>query len=73
MPLTSKELILLEYLVKNSNRVISIEELKNCIWEDELDATESAFKNLLTKLRAKIGKDTILNISGVGYRLNSNK
>ncbi|QKF74228.1 two-component system response regulator [Aliarcobacter faecis] len=70
MTLTSKELVLLEYLVKHSNRVLSIEELKNYIWEDELEATESAFKNLLNKLRNKIGKESILNISGVGYRLN---
>ncbi len=70
MTLTSKELVLLEYLVKHSNRVLSIEELKNYIWEDEFEATESAFKNLLNKLRNKIGKESILNISGVGYRLN---
>lgn len=69
VPLTSKELVLLEYLINNSNRVLSIDELKNYIWEDELEATESAFKNLLNKLRNKIGKESILNISGVGYRL----
>lgn len=69
--LTSKELDLLDLLIKNNNRVLSIDELKNTLWDDEFDATESAFKNLLTKLRKKIGKDSILNISGVGYRLNN--
>ena len=68
--LTFKELMLLEYLIKNSNRILSVEELKNYIWGNEYEATESAFKNLLNKLRSKIGKESILNISGVGYRLN---
>ena len=50
--------------------MLSVEELKNYIWGNEYEATESAFKNLLNKLRSKIGKESILNISGVGYRLN---
>lgn len=70
MLLTSKELMLLEYLVKHSNRIVSIDELKNYIWEDELESTDSALKNLLNKIRKKIGKDSILNISGIGYRLD---
>lgn len=69
MLLTSKELMLIEYLVKHSNRIVSIDELKKYIWEDELESTDSALKNLLNKIRKKIGKDSILNISGVGYRL----
>ena len=69
--LTSKELDLLDLIIKNNNRVLSIDELKNTLWEDEFEATESAFKNLLNKLRKKIGKDSIINISGVGYRLNN--
>jgi two-component system, OmpR family, response regulator VanR len=67
--LTLKELDLLDYLIKNSNRVSSSEELKFSIWEDEQEATDSALKNLLNKLRKKIGKESISNISGVGYRL----
>ena len=68
--LTSKELTLLDLLIKNSNRVLSIDELKTSIWEDEFEATDSALKNLLNKLRKKIGKESIINISSVGYRLN---
>lgn len=68
--LTSKELNLLDLLIQNSNRVISAEELKTYIWEDEYEATDSALKNLLNKLRKKIGKESIINISSVGYRLD---
>jgi len=68
--LTLKELDLLDYLIKNLNRVCSSDELKLAIWEDSIEATDSALKNLLNKLRKKIGKESINNISGVGYRLN---
>ncbi|MBU3015586.1 response regulator transcription factor [Poseidonibacter lekithochrous] len=67
--LTSKELILLDYLIKFNNRVVSHDELKLNIWQDSFDATDSALKNLLNKLRKKIGKDSIINISGVGFRV----
>ncbi len=70
--LTSKELLLLDVLIKNSNRVISAEEIKIDVWEDSDEATDSALKNLLNKLRKKIGKESIENISGVGYRLIHN-
>ncbi len=67
--LTSKELDLLNFLIKNNNRVCSAEELKSAIWDDYLEATDSALKNLLNKVRKKIGKESIINISGVGYKL----
>lgn len=68
--LTQKELNLLELLLKNKSRVTSIDEIKSYVWQDSNEATESALKNLLNKLRSKIGKDNIENISGVGYRIN---
>lgn len=67
--LTSKEIDLLNFLIKNNNRVCSSDELKLAIWDDYLEATDSALKNLLNKLRKKIGKESIINISGVGYKL----
>ena len=71
LSLTSKELDLLDFLIKNSNRVCSSEELKNTVWDDFSEASDSALKNLLNKIRKKIGKESIVNISGVGYRLNN--
>ena len=70
MLLTAKELYLLDLLIKNHHKVLSIQELKLAIWEDEFEATDSALKNLLNKLRKKIGKESIINISSVGYRLH---
>ena len=70
--LTAKEIDLLEFFIQNSSRVISHEEIKDKIWSDSFDATDSALKNVLNKLRKKIGKDTIKNISGVGFRIHLN-
>ena len=68
--LTSKELELLEYFILNNERLISQEEIKEEIWEDSLVATDSALKNLINKLRKKIGKNSIKNRSGFGYKIH---
>lgn len=68
--LTAKEFDLLNFLVKNNNRVCSADELKLAIWNNSLEASDSALKNLLNKIRKKIGKESITNISGIGYKLN---
>ncbi|WP_320035219.1 response regulator transcription factor [Halarcobacter sp.] len=70
--ITAKEIILLEFLYKNRKRVVPTIEIKNNVWEDEYEATDSALKGVLNKLRKKIGKDSIKNISGIGYQLNTN-
>lgn len=67
--LTSNEAKLFDLLIKNRHRVVKIDEIKDTIWQDSYEATESALKNLLNKLRNKIGKESILNISKVGYKI----
>lgn len=66
--LTNLEKRLLKILIKNKNRTVPTEEIKFYVWEDEYPS-ESALKSLLNKIRSKIGKDSIENISGVGYNL----
>ncbi|WP_072682312.1 response regulator transcription factor [Arcobacter sp. LA11] len=67
--LTAKEIDLLEYFIQNNQRVISHEEIKTEVWHDNFEVTDSALKNVLNKLRKKVGKNTINNISGVGFRI----
>lgn len=69
LTLTAKEIELLEYLISNSNRVLSHNEIKNKLWVDAYEITDSALKNLINKLRKKIGKESIKNISGVGFKI----
>ena len=67
--LTKKEKLLLNSFINNKGKTLSIEVIKDLIWEDSYYVSDAAFKSLLNKLRVKIGKDTIQNISGVGYHL----
>lgn len=70
--LTAKEIDLLEYFIQNNKRLISHEEIKTEIWNDNFEVSDSALKNVLNKLRKKVGKNTINNISGVGFRIQLN-
>ena len=67
--ITSKEIALLELLYENRDKNISQEFIKMNIWDDPFNATDAALKAVLNKLRNKIGKNTIKNVSGIGYRL----
>jgi len=66
--LTKYELKLLTFLVKHNNHLIT----KNMI-EDVLDheepMTDAAYKNLIYRLRKKIGKDSLHTVVGVGIKL----
>lgn len=70
--LTSNEILLLDFLIIHDHRLISQEEIKATIWDNEEYATDSALKNLISKLRKKIGKNSIINTSGFGYKINYN-
>jgi DNA-binding response OmpR family regulator len=71
--LSINETNLLELFIKNKNRTVSTEEIKNYIWNDSYHATDTALKSLLHKIRQKIGKDSIKNVSGIGYYLNNSR
>jgi DNA-binding response OmpR family regulator len=66
--LTAKENTFLKVLLKNRHRTVEIDELLNEVWNYD-EGSESAIKSLVNKLRKKIGKESIINISGVGYRV----
>ncbi len=69
--LTKNEARLLELLLANEGQMITKEDIELYIWGEEY-VSESAFKSLFKRLRDKIGKDTIKNISGQGYLLSNN-
>jgi len=66
--LTLHESLFIKFLLKNRHRAVSSTEILENIW-DYNDGTEGALKSLLNKVRKKIGKESIVNISGVGYRI----
>lgn len=68
--LSIKEKDLLELFSKNVNKSITIEDIVVFVWRDYIDeiSTESV-KSLVSNLRKKLPKNTILNIYGIGYTL----
>ena len=67
--ITSSENRLLQIFINNINKTISTAEIKDQLWDDPFDASDSALKSVLSKLRSKIGKISIKNVSGMGYYL----
>ncbi len=66
--LGKKESMLIDFLILNSEKTTTKDELIYHIWNGE-DITESALKNLISNLRTKIGKENIVNYSGQGWQI----
>jgi two-component system alkaline phosphatase synthesis response regulator PhoP len=73
--LTYKEYELLNYLIKNSNRVISRDELLNRIWGYEYDGESRTLDIHIRTLRQKLGHmgQCIKTVRNVGYRFAREK
>lgn len=67
--LGKNELKLLDILVANKNALMSTDEIKRLIWDNDYEITEQALKSLINRLRTKIGKKYIKNVSTLGYIL----
>lgn len=64
--LTKSEVIFLELLLKNANTIIPIETIQLNLSLSEVKS-EQAIKNIIYRLRKKIGRDTIQNLNNLGY------
>lgn len=65
--LSPKELIVLELLLLNKNKVLSKETIENKIysWDDEVQS--NAVEVHIHHLRKKLGKDIVKTINKIGY------
>ncbi|MDY0321500.1 MAG: response regulator transcription factor [Arcobacteraceae bacterium] len=70
--LGKKERMLLKLFIDNHEKTLTKDEIVSYIWELD-EVTESALKNLLNRLRSKIGFDIILSVKGNGWRLNTTR
>lgn len=66
--LTKKEIEFLDYLIQNSSRALSYNELNEKVWDGTM--TQDALRSLIKELRKKTYKELIKNISGIGYRVD---
>ncbi|MES2379487.1 MAG: response regulator transcription factor [Bacteroidota bacterium] len=69
--LTSKEFSLLEYLLRNKNRVISRAEISEKVWDVNFDTGTNIIDVYINFLRKKVDKDfptrLIFTMVGMGY------
>lgn len=74
--LLPKEFTLLEFFMRNPDKVFSAEAIMNRIWSLDSESGTNAFRTTLTRLRKKLqlseDNPLIETVHGAGYRLNSN-
>ncbi len=68
--LAKKESEVLEYLINNNLKTVSIEELCSNVWSYEDSPTSSTIRTYIKNLRKILPTECIINLRGVGYRFN---
>lgn len=68
--IAQKECEVLEYLIKNKNKFVSIDEISLNIWAYEDAPLASTIRTYIKNLRKILGEEAIINTRGVGYRFN---
>jgi DNA-binding response OmpR family regulator len=70
LPLTRKELGVLEVLLEADGGVVSAEELLERVWDENADPFTRTVVVTLTRLRRKLGEPEVIEtVVGAGYRL----
>jgi DNA-binding response OmpR family regulator len=70
LPLTPKELAVLECLLAADGRPVSAEELLERVWDEQADPFTSTVKTTIGRLRAKLGDPPVIEtVRESGYRI----
>jgi two-component system, OmpR family, response regulator len=69
--LTSREFVLLEYLMRHPDRVVSKTELLDHVFQEAERIAPNAVEVYIGYLRRKLGTDTIVTVRGAGYRIST--
>ena len=67
--LSPREYALLEYFLRNPDRVVSKTELLDNVWDAGQDTDPNAVEVYVGYLRRKVGRDVLRTVRGAGYRL----
>ncbi len=67
--LSRKEFALLEYLMRNSGRVVSKENIIAHVWNYEADILPNTVEVFVGYLRDKVGEGVIKTVRGFGYKV----
>ncbi len=66
--LRTKEIQLLELLVKYPTRYVTYYEIENYVWQESA-MSKDALKTLIKNLKSKLPKESISNLTGTGYKI----
>lgn len=69
--LTRRETMFIECLVTHLNSLVSYETLENIVWEGN-HVGYTAMRSLVFHIRSKLTHNIIINISGIGYKIEGN-
>lgn len=69
--LTKAEFKVLELFMKHPRRVFTKEQIYEYAWEDDYEVDDNTIRVIISRLRDKVGNDTIKTIRGLGYRLEN--
>ncbi len=67
--LTTRELALLEYLMRHRGRVVAKTELRDHVWDAAATDGLNVVEVYVGYLRRKLGAEVVLTVRGAGYRL----
>lgn len=70
--LSSREFALLEYLMRNNDKILSKEQIISHVWNYDADILPNTIEVYIRNLRSKIGDGLIETVRGFGYRLGKN-
>lgn len=68
--LTKREMLLIELMIKNIAEVVTNDMIQRNVWEDKF-MSDSAIKNLVFRLRKKVGFPFITTVQSIGYKLDN--
>jgi DNA-binding response OmpR family regulator len=69
--LSQKELELLSLLVRNKNSTVTIENIERELWPAAKEPSYGSIRVYINSLKKLIGKDSIVNVKGIGYRFEN--
>lgn len=70
LKISKKELDIIIYLSSHKDRFVSHTELMANVWIDSDVPSDATIRTYIKNIRAYLGKDFIITIKGVGYRIN---
>lgn len=75
IPLTSRELAVLEYLLRHAGEVVTKTRIVEHVWDmhfdGDLNVVEVHISALRRKIDAPFGRSSIQTVRGSGYRLDA--